>query len=98
MAAIDFLKNQGFSVKAQGGRLIVSPSSKLTPDVRQYIKRNRLVLIAEAAANDGELRRTAWDVLTPCGRKSRMVGQPMTYTEALATARGRWPGAEILEN
>lgn len=61
MAAIDFLSSRGFSVKAKDGRLIVSPSSKLTPDLRQYIKRNRLVLIAEVAANDGEMRRTAWD-------------------------------------
>lgn len=98
MAAIDFLSSRGFSVKAKDGRLIVSPSSKLTADLRQYIKRNRLVLIAEVAANDGEMRRTAWDVLIPSGEKCRMVGQPMTYSEALAAARWRWPNADILES
>jgi len=27
-----------------------------------------------------------------------MVGQPITYAEALAAARWRWPDADILEN
>lgn len=95
MAAIDYLRDHGFSAKVKGNRLVVSPSSKLTPDVRQYIKLHRLELLAELAANDGETRRAAWDVFIPGYGQRRMIGQPCTRAEALEHARGIWPGAEL---
>lgn len=53
MGAIDYLREHGFDAKVKGDRLVVSPSSKLTPDVRQYIKLHRPAIIAAlSAAND----------------------------------------------
>lgn len=98
MAAIDYLRAHGFSAKVKGNRLIVSPSSKLTPDIRQYIKLHRIELLAEVAANDGESRRTQWTVLLADGRQFPMISPvPITRAEALADVRGRgcWPDAEV---
>ncbi|WP_339487841.1 hypothetical protein [Pseudomonas sp. EL_65y_Pfl2_R95] len=52
MAAIDYLTNNGFSARVSGGRLVVSPASRLTDNIRQYIKSNRPILLAEISAND----------------------------------------------
>ncbi len=99
-AAIDYLRQRGLIAKANGKRIIVSPASKMTTDVRQYVKANRLELLAELAANDGETRRLRWTVLLADGRQFPMnCTTPTTYTEALADVRGRgcWPGADLLE-
>ncbi len=95
MGAIDYLRQHGFNAKVAGNRLVVSPRSKLTPDVRQYIKLHRLELLAEVAANDGETRRAAWDILIPGYGSRRMIGQPCTRDEALKYARGIWPCADM---
>lgn len=63
MAAIDYLIEHGFSARVSGKRLVVSPASKLTEDDRQYIKLHRLELLAELAANDGQMRSSNWRVL-----------------------------------
>lgn len=97
MAAIDYLSARGFSARKVGMRVVVSPASKLTADVRHYIKSNRLVLLAELAANDGVSRRCHWTVSVPGYRPFTMVGEPCTHAEALAHARGIWPTAEVLE-
>lgn len=52
---------------------------------------------APAAEAASEPRRNAWTVTRNGAPICRMVGQPMTRTEALATARWRWPDADILE-
>ena len=95
MAAIDYLRDHGFSAKVKGNRLIVSPSSKLTPDIRQYIKLHRLELLAEVAANDGEARRGHWTIITQGYPPFTMICQPVTYAEALTKARVRWPDATV---
>jgi len=95
MAAIDYLRDHGFSAKVKGNRLIVSPSSKLTPDIRHYIKLHRLELLAEAAANDGESRRGHWTVTVGSYPPFTMICQPVTHAEALADARKRWPDATV---
>jgi len=96
MGAIDYLKEHGFAAKVKGNRLIVSPASQLTPDVRKYIKAHRLELIAEVAANDGQARRCAWSVLIPGRRPFTMISpEPITFAEALADIRGRWPEADL---
>lgn len=100
MAAIDYLRDQGFSVRVTGQRIVVSPASALTPDHRKYIKLHRLELLAEVAANDGETRRTQWTVTLDDGRSFPMISpMPITRAEALADvrARGCWPNADILE-
>lgn len=95
MAAIDYLTEKGFSAKVAGKRLVVSPASRLTEDVRKYIKTHRLELIAELAANDGQERRSNWQVLRDGKPLCTMIGEPMTYAEALAAARWRWPTANL---
>lgn len=96
MGAIDYLREHGFDAKVKGNRLVVSPSSKLTQDVRQFIKLHRLELIAEVSANDGATRRSNWQIKFQ-GKLITMIGDPMTYEEALAAARWRWADANILE-
>ena len=95
MAAIDYLRDHGFSAKVKGNRLIVSPSSKLTPDIRQYIKLHRLEVLAEVAANDGESRRGHWTITVKGHRPFTMICEPVTRLEALAKARVRWPDAVV---
>ncbi|MGK8939629.1 hypothetical protein ACRS81_02265 [Stutzerimonas stutzeri] len=96
-AAIDYLRQRGLTARANGHRIIVSPASKLTADVRQYVKAHRLDLLAELAANDGETRRSVWDVFVPGHGIRRSVGQPRTHAEALAGARLIWPDAEVMQ-
>lgn len=95
-AAIDFLHQHGLTAKANGQRLVVSPASKLTPDVRKYIKAHRLELLAELAANDGQERRSHWQITRGGKPLCVMVGAPMTYAEALEAARWRWADAELI--
>ena len=96
-AATDFLYRNGFAAKVSNGRVVVSPASRLTPDVIAFIKSHRKELLAELAANDGETRRAAWDVLIPGYGQRRMIGEPCTHAEAMAYARGIWPDAEVLK-
>lgn len=95
MAAIDYLSEKGFSAKVSGKRLIVSPASRLTDDVRKYIKSHRLELIAELAANDGQERRSNWRITRAGKPLCVLIGEPMTYSEALGAARWRWPDVEV---
>lgn len=97
MPAIDYLRHQGFHIRVCGQRLVVSPASKLKDIHRQYIRLHRLELLAEAAAGDGETRRSSWNVVIPGYGIRRMVGEPCTRAEALRYARGIWPGADIQE-
>ncbi|MCQ2031962.1 hypothetical protein, partial [Stutzerimonas zhaodongensis] len=91
MGAVDFLRERGFAARLSGKRVRVSPASRLTDDVRRYIKSHRLELIAELASNDGLERRCHWKVTVPGYRVFTMVGEPVTYAEALLNARRIWP-------
>lgn len=95
MAAIDYLSEHGFSARVSGHRLVVSPASRLTEDVRRYIKTHRLELLAELAANDGKERRSNWRVIRNGKTLATMIGEPMTRAEALEAARWRWPDVEV---
>lgn len=95
MAAIDYLRARGFSARAKGNRLSVSPASRITAEVRQFIKLHRLDLLAEVAANDGQERRSNWRVILGGRVICTMIGEPMTYAEALDAAGWRWPEAEV---
>ncbi|WP_040261909.1 hypothetical protein [Pseudomonas massiliensis] len=95
MAAIDYLTDRGFTAKKHGMRVRIMPASKLTDDVRKYVKANRLALLAELAANDGRERRCSWIVLAPGYRPFTMMCEPITYEEALAEVQIRWPGAAL---
>jgi hypothetical protein len=53
MGAIDYLREHGFEAKVVDSRLVVSPATKLTADVRSYIKEHKLELIEVlSAANE----------------------------------------------
>lgn len=93
--SIDYLHKHGLLAKVSGNRLVVSPASKLTPDIRKFIKAHRLELIAEVAANDGLARSGHWKVVLPGRRPFTMIGAPITRAEALTAARNIWPNAEI---
>ncbi len=95
MAALDYLTEHGFSARVSGKRLVVSPASRLTSDVRRYIKAHRLELIAELAANDGQERRSNWRISRGGKVICTMIGEPITYAEALEAARWRWADAEV---
>lgn len=93
--AIDYLNERGLSARVAGDRLIVSPAKRITPEVRKYIKANRLELIAEVAANDGLARSRHWIVLLPDQTPFTMIGPPVTRAEALRHAQGIWPDATV---
>ena len=98
MAAIDYLTARGFSARVAGKRLVVSPASRLSDDVRKYIKAHRLELIAELAANDGQERRSHWRITRAGKPLCMLIGEPMTYSEALEAARWRWPDVEVIRD
>ena len=95
MAAIDYLKQKGLTAQRVGSRVRLKPRDRITKDVRAYVQRHRLVLLAELAANDGESRRAGWKVIRGGKPLCSMVGEPITYAEALAAVRARWPDATI---
>ncbi len=97
-AAIDFLHEHGLTAKVNGKRLVVSPASKLTDDVRRYIKAHRLELLAELAANDGQERRSHWQITRGGNPLCVMITEPITHAEALDAARWRWPNVEVIRD
>jgi hypothetical protein len=94
-AAIDFLHQHGLTARANGERIVVSPASRLTDDVRQYVRAHRLALLAELAANDRQERRTAWHISRESKPLCMLIGEPMTYAEALEIARWHWRDVEV---
>lgn len=98
MAAIDYLTTRGFSARVAGKRLVVSPASRLSDDVRKYIKAHRLELLAELAANDGQERRSNWRITRDGRTLCTLFGEPMTYPEALEAARWCWPDVEVIRD
>lgn len=96
MAAVDFLHARGFAARLSGKRIRVSPASRLTEDVRRYIKSHRLELIAELASNDGIERRYHWTVCVGGYAPFKMIGEPVTHAEAIRTVQALWPGAQVM--
>ncbi|MCY1309884.1 hypothetical protein D9M70_600250 [compost metagenome] len=76
-------------------RVRLSPASKITDDIRKYVKAHRLELLAELAASDGIERRCYWRITRSGKPLCTMVGEPTTYEEALAEARWRWPDVDV---
>ncbi|MCY1312812.1 hypothetical protein D9M70_632710 [compost metagenome] len=52
-------------------------------------------MLAELAANDGQERRSNWKIIRDGKSIATMIGDPMTYSEALEAARWRWSDAEV---
>lgn len=95
MAAVDYLREQGLNVRKVGMRVVLGPRALVTDDILKYVKRYRLALLAELAANDGMERRCAWTVLVPGYRPFTMISAPVTEAEALYDAQARWPNATL---
>lgn len=95
MTAIAYLREHGLAAQLRGKRVAISPASRLTKEIRRYIKAHRLELIAELASGDGLARRCDWRVIVPGYRPFTMIGEPMTHAEALKAAQGRWSDATV---
>lgn len=93
-AALDYLNAHGLQARADRGRIVISPASKLTQDVRQFIQTHRLELLEELISVGLE-RRRCWRVVIPGKASFPMIGTLCTHTEALVHAQGIWPDAEI---
>ena len=99
MAALDYLRRVGLSVEIIGDKLRVTPANLITDAIGQFVRDHKAEILVElAVANDPELRRAAWRITRGGKPIGYMVGEPITYSEALAEARWRWPDADILEN
>ncbi|WPN47505.1 hypothetical protein [Pseudomonas sp. P8_241] len=94
-AAIDFLHRHGIFAKAKGERIVVSPKSQLTDDVRQFVRTHRLELLAELAENDQAPRLVAWRITRNGKTICMMIGEPITNVEALEIAHWHWPDAGV---
>jgi hypothetical protein len=98
MAALDYICRVGLSVEAIGDKLRVTPRSLITDAIGQFVRDHKAEILAElAVANDAELRRNAWQVTRNGKSICQIVGEPMTYDEALAVAHWRWPEADIVK-
>ena len=102
MAALDYLRRAGLTVESVADRLRVSPVERITDPIRHFIREHLAELLAELnAANDSthlptsEPKRTAWRITRAGQAIGYMVGQPMTYSEALAAVRWRWADAAV---
>lgn len=93
MAALDYLRRAGLAVEANGDRLRLRPADRITDAERQFVCDHRTELLAELSAAN-EPRSRVWRI-TRDGKLCVMIGDPMTYTEALEAARWRWPDAQV---
>ena len=113
MAVLDYLRLAGLTVESVADRLRVSPVERITDPLRHFIREHRAELLAELnAANDARAapeplrapeatsdpKRAAWRITRAGQPIGYIVGQPTTYSEALAAARWRWPDANLLES
>lgn len=89
MAAIDYLADQGFTIQAIGDRLMVAPSGKLTPDLREWIKRHRAELMEQSR------RCRCWRIYRAGKPIGTMVGASCNQADALEHARFHWRDAEV---
>lgn len=95
MAALDYLK--AYELEAEplpGGRLYVWPAENITDEARVWIQAHKAELLAELAPADSD-KRLSWRVIRGGNPTATMVGKLMSPEEALATARARWPDANI---
>lgn len=90
--AIQFLEKHGLvATELHGDRIEVCPAAALDDALRTWIRDHKLELLAELR----EPRRYWWAVMVDGARAGKIVGQPMTQTEALAACQKTWPGREV---
>jgi hypothetical protein len=86
----------GVSLKLDGARLTWSADHLPTLELLAEIKAHRLEIIETfRAASDHGPRRPAWRITCDGKPICMMVGEPMTYAEALEAARWHWPDAQV---
>ncbi|MNB74602.1 hypothetical protein D3C75_212390 [compost metagenome] len=102
MTALEYLRRTGLVVELEGERLRVKPAKRITDNHRQYLRDHRAELVAElSAGNDPpaptttEPRRNAWRVTLRGKFLCVVIGESMTYIEALEVARWHWPDADV---
>lgn len=96
MTAIDYLNEQGFSARLANSLLIVSPSSKLSPELRGYIKSHRLELIDALAVSNEPTKadpilaevRIALPLIV--NEQQRIVVTAATASPEWIAARNQW--------
>jgi hypothetical protein len=58
MTPLARLCSAGLSVRCENGRLIVTPASKITPSIRDFIRREKSAIVAEFALPEPPPRRS----------------------------------------
>ena len=64
---IEKMQAAGFTIRADGGDLIIHPPGKLTPDQREFILSHKKELVEYLAANDAAEYPIYVEVYTPTG-------------------------------
>ena len=104
MTALEHLRQTGLVVELEGERLRVTPAKRITDNQRQFLRDHRAELVAELSAETDhpaptttEPRRNVWRVTLRGKFLCMQIGEPMTYIEALETARWHWPNADVCQ-
>lgn len=94
-AAIDYLRGKGLDAHLHGDLVMVTPASRLTVELRRWIREHKRDLFAELAANDCPTRRW-WPLRLPDGSRPRLLTPAGgTRDQATDAAAFHWPGATI---
>ena len=95
MGTLNYLTQQGLNAVVRESRLEVWPASRLTDELRTWIRQNRDVLIQEASNQGGDVQ-SVWYVAVH-GKVFPMIRPGgMTRAQAEESARARWPDATVL--
>ncbi|TWH63999.1 hypothetical protein LX59_02823 [Azomonas agilis] len=74
-SALDYLRTQGLNPHLNEGRLYVTPATKLTDDIRQWVKAHKVELLAELQHKAGPMQnRTGLPPHTLLVRVSNLLG------------------------
>lgn len=86
------LRSAGFTLRAESGKLIVSPASQLTPEQRDAIVANKPALMALVQAEGGEVTADLPFHLLP-SPECLWGGADMTEESGTRCVGTRWKGA-----
>jgi hypothetical protein len=99
MAVLDYLTERGFVARKVGMHIRVSPASRLTPDVRQYIESHRNELLSDlpdsSPSNAAEAERPSVADRPLARPRLALVSSQYGYTNA-AAATPEWRQARDL--
>ena len=96
-AAAARLTNAGFRVSLNDGRLEVSPSAKLTDELRGYIRLHLVTIKAELALQQATPSYIVWRVLLSDGDACTAIRPAgATHGDMLATVREQFGAERVL--